>query len=81
MLMCISDLPPSQGGRYAGFGNTVQPQSKDSSDYWSSWSSVSKFNHSVLFMPNGRMLKIQIKTYKIVLLKCNTEYPKQGLPN
>jgi len=36
-----SDLPPSQGGRYAGFGNTVEPQNKDTTDYWSSWSSVS----------------------------------------
>ena len=36
----ISDLPPSQGGRYSGFGNTVEPQNNDS-DYWSAWSSVS----------------------------------------
>jgi len=40
VCVCVSDLPPSQGGRYAGFGNTVQPDNKDS-DYWSSWSSVS----------------------------------------
>jgi len=40
MCMCAcSDLPPSQGGRYGGFGNTIEPANKDA-DYWSSWSSV-----------------------------------------
>jgi len=50
MPVCVSDLPPSQGGRYAGFGNTVvQPQNKDSSDYWTSWSSVGALNQSAVY--------------------------------
>lgn len=41
------DLPPSQGGKYAGFGNTVQPPPRSQSDFdlsgqWqlSGWSSA-----------------------------------------
>ena len=40
-----SDLPPSQGGRYGGFGNTVEPTKKQESEFltgtWSSITSVS----------------------------------------
>jgi ADP-ribosylation factor GTPase-activating protein 1 len=37
-----SDLPPSQGGKYSGFGNTVQPPPKEESEFLSNaWSSLS----------------------------------------
>ena len=36
-----SDLPPSQGGRYGGFGNTVEPTKKQESEFLSdTWSSI-----------------------------------------
>ena len=42
-LSPFSDLPPSQGGRYTGFGNTVQKPQKQESSAWDSlsagWSS------------------------------------------
>ena len=46
------DLPPSQGGRYGGFGNTVEPAKNEESEFfsgaWSSISSVSPPNHEKL---------------------------------
>lgn len=39
-LHILSGLPPSQGGRYSGFGNTVDPPKNDSNDFFSSFSSV-----------------------------------------
>ena len=39
LCVLLSELPPSQGGRYTGFGNTVQPE-KENSAYWSSLSTV-----------------------------------------
>ena len=41
--LCFSDLPPSQGGRYAGFGNTVERKKEDDffENTMSSLSSVS----------------------------------------
>ena len=37
-----SNLPPSQGGRYTGFGNTVQkPQKQESDTFSSAWDSLS----------------------------------------
>jgi len=37
-----SDLPPSQGGKYSGFGNTAQPPPKEESEFFSNaWSSLS----------------------------------------
>ena len=39
-----SDLPPSQGGKYGGFGNTVERPKKEESEFfsdaWSTFSSV-----------------------------------------
>lgn len=32
------NIPPNQGGRYTGFGSTVEPEKKEN-DYWSSFSS------------------------------------------
>jgi len=47
-----ADLPPSQGGRYGGFGNTVEPAKNEESEFfsgaWSSISSVSPPNHEKL---------------------------------
>jgi hypothetical protein len=34
-------LPPSQGGRYSGFGNTIDPPKSDNNDFFSSFTSVS----------------------------------------
>jgi|SRR6218665_3697052 len=52
-MVCVTfrDLPPNQGGRYAGFGNTAMPEKKDY-DYWSAFSSVSLplFLEFVLFV-------------------------------
>ena len=40
-LVC-RDLPPNQGGKYAGFGNTVQPPPKEESEFFSNaWGSLS----------------------------------------
>ena len=39
LLIIHSNVHPSQGGRYVGFGNSVEVVKKD--DYWSSLSSVS----------------------------------------
>ena len=37
-----SDLPPNQGGRYTGFGNTVQkPQKEESDTFSSAWDTLS----------------------------------------
>lgn len=33
------NLPPSQGGRYAGFGNTVEPAKNDPNDFFNQFSS------------------------------------------
>ena len=38
--LCCSDLPPSQGGKYVGFGNDPTPQKKND-DLVASLSSVS----------------------------------------
>jgi len=33
------NLPPSQGGRYSGFGNTIDPPKSDNNDFFSSFTS------------------------------------------
>ena len=40
MLIC-RDLPPSQGGKYVGFGSTPNPPAKKEDDLMASLSSVS----------------------------------------
>ena len=41
-ISLCSDLPPSQGGKYSGFGNTVQPPPKEDSEFLTNaWSSLS----------------------------------------
>lgn len=41
-LPIFRDLPPSQGGRYTGFGNTVQkPQKQESDTFSGTWDSLS----------------------------------------
>jgi len=47
-------LPPSQGGRYSGFGNTVDPPKNDSNDFFSSFSS----GLSVLTQNAGRLASV-----------------------
>lgn len=40
-LKIFSGLAPSQGGRYAGFGNTIdQPKSNNDNDFFNQFSSV-----------------------------------------
>lgn len=42
MFVCCSDLPPSQGGKYSGFGSTVQkPETEEGEFLSSAWSSLS----------------------------------------
>lgn len=54
-MFFFSHLPPSQGGKYSGFGNSVAPPPKTQSQEildatLSSLASVSIFNETVFYM-------------------------------
>ena len=46
--LILSGLPPSQGGRYAGFGNTVDSKPNDQNDLLSSFTTV--INKFIVFL-------------------------------
>ena len=56
-LLICRDLPPSQGGKYVGFGSTPNPPAKKEDDLMASLSSVSFLYCMVLKgLPLGKSL-------------------------
>ena len=69
-LSCYSDLPPSQGGKYAGFGNTVDPPPRSSStnDFYD-YSANGLTNVRILVFFRYRYNYLS-QSYKIKLVPC-----------
>lgn len=68
LLLCFSNLPPSQGGRYAGFGNTVETKKEDDffDNTFSSLSSVS-YTFNFLIVIEQLYIKPTFQFYDIAL--------------
>lgn len=52
-IPCLySDLPPSQGGKYVGFGSSPAPQSKNDDFFDTTLSSLSSVSKYSIFLSN-----------------------------
>ena len=76
MFSIYRDLPPSQGGKYAGFGNTVDPPPR-------SYSTNDFYDSSVGGLTKVRKLYIRVTLNSVILsqpVKLNLNkkfFPKQ----